>query len=98
MRPLLVVFLSPTLDDEPRFPKRRKGPAVQTALLQDAVERFVVAVLPGTPRIDVLRVDPMPFDPVLSVLSNEYRAVVALDDTRSASALDELPEHPHDIV
>ncbi len=98
VRPLFVAFRSPALDDEPHFPKRRKDPAAQAAIPWDALERLVVALLPGTPRIDALRVDPMIFDPVLNVLSNEFRTVVALDDTRSASALDELPKHPHDIV
>lgn len=65
MRSLLVVFLAPSLDDEPRFSNRHEEPSVQAAVAEHAVERLVVTVRLGASALDELRRDPARRDPVV---------------------------------
>jgi hypothetical protein len=57
-----------------------------------------MSVLPGASWLDVLRVDAPAFDPFLKMLSHQLRPVVALDDGRMPTALDELTENANHVV
>jgi len=98
MRSLFVVFLPPALDDEPSFPNRDEDPAVEAAIPKHAVERLDIVVLPGTARVDELCGDPALRDPFLDSLADDLWAVVALDDSRNPSALDQVLENTDDVV
>jgi hypothetical protein len=57
-----------------------------------------MSVLPGAAWLDVFRVDAPAFDPFLKMLSHQLRSVIALDDGRMPTALDELTENANNVV
>jgi len=98
MRTLLVVFLAPSLDDEPRFPNRDEEPSIQAAVAEHAVERLVVPVLPRASGLDELCGDPARRDPVLDPIADELGTVVALDHTGNTTDLHQLLEDADHVV
>ena len=68
MWPDVVVFFEPLLYDATRFGHRVKFPAVQTAITEEAVETFIMAVLLGTAWVNVMPVNMLYLEPVLYTL------------------------------
>ncbi len=97
MGSLHVVFVEPRFRCFPSLADRLEEPAIETPVSEDAVERLVMSVLPRASRIDEARVDAAILDPLLELLRNELRTVVALDRGRSSIKLNELIEYANDI-
>jgi hypothetical protein len=60
---LLVVFIEPLIDHTSSFGNRIERPAIETTILEDAVETLVMSVLPRAARIDEMSLDAALFKP-----------------------------------
>ena len=75
MRPDRVVINSPALDQDLCFVQRIKDLSFQQFIPQLAIERFDVAVLPGTAWFNIQRLDLLLTKPAPDTLGNELRPV-----------------------
>lgn len=73
MRPDGVVFPPPAFDEHLGLPERVEDLSFQQLVAELAVERFDVAVLPGTARFDVERLDVDPLEPLPDLGRRELR-------------------------
>ena len=71
-----VVVLSPLLDDDLGFLEAVEDLTVQQLVAQLSVKGFVVAILPGTSRLDVQGFGPYLRQPVAHDLGGHLRTVV----------------------
>ena len=76
LRPHRVVLPPPSLDQDLCFGERVEDLAVQQFIAQLPVERFHIAVLPGTSRFDEQRLDGEGGQPVPHERRRELRPVV----------------------
>src|SRR4051812_39148125 len=77
-------------EDDLRFLQRLEHLSVQQLVPQPAVERLAVGVLPRAPRGDVQRLRPTSGQPAPDRLGDELRPVVAPDELRLASDLEQV--------
>ena len=97
MRPDGVVFVQPLAGNDSGLSHGFESPAVQTRRAEDAVKAFVVGVLPGTTRIDVVRIDAVALKPCSDLQRNEFRTIVAAQARRSTVVADKSGKSPDDI-
>jgi len=78
MRPKVIVFDSPVLEDHPGFRQPPELFAIQAFFPEPAMEAFNVPVLPRASRFEVQRLDAG----LLERAFDELRAIVATDELR----------------
>ncbi len=71
-----MVSLQPSLYQILCFQERGEDLSVQQFVSQLAIERFIIAVFPGTPRLDKQGLHFPPVEPVSDGLSRKLRAIV----------------------
>ena len=76
MRTLRIVATSPSFRLDPGFQHAVEELAVKTVSTEDRVEALPVCILPGTPRIDVMRLYPLLHQPFRQLHGNELGPVV----------------------
>ena len=74
MRPDRIVVPPPALDDDLGFAQRVEALAVEELVAQASIEALDVAVLPGTPSLDIGGPGTDGRDPFLHGLGRELRA------------------------
>ena len=92
-----VVFDQPLSDDSSGLDERFERPPVQTSRSKNAVEAFVVGVLPRAARVDVVRSHRTLRQPALDALGNELGSIVAAQTIRLAVLSDQLVEDTNNI-
>lgn len=87
MRPLVVVEVTPALDDDLRFARILEPLAVEALVSQLAVEALDVAVLPRTARCDERRTDVLVSEPPHDRTGGKLGAVVAAHELGTGWAI-----------
>ncbi len=93
----MVVVPAPPLQHDLGFAQRVEDLAVQQLVPQLAVEALVVAVLPGTARLDEERLHAHLRQPLPHRLGREFRPVVRADVLRHSAADEELRQRLQDL-
>ena len=92
-----VVFGPRFTDGRSGLDERLERPPGSNGRSKNAVEAFVVGVLPRATRIDVARCHRTHRQSALDAIGNELGSVVAAQTYRAAGVLHQLGQHPHDI-
>ena len=98
MWPAGVELLAPHLQHHLGFLERVEDLAVEQFVSELAVERFTVAVLPGTAGHDVERLAAYALEPGPEVLRDHLRAVVGADVIRDTVLEHQVSEHLKHLV
>jgi len=77
MRPPVVVVHPPLVENDPSLRQAQEQLTVEQLVPKPAVEALHVAILPRARFLDVERANARPRQPLLDLLGNELRAVVA---------------------
>ncbi len=93
VRPLVVVFLQTPPGEPPRLGQVGKLLAVHQLVAQPAEERFGIAVLPGTARLDVQHLQARSLAMSADRLGDELGAVVAANVPRHAAHQEQIRQH-----
>ena len=85
-----VVVLPPLFDQDLGLLQRIEDLPVQEFISQLSVEGFHVTILPGTPGLDIERLDAKPREPLANRIRSEFGTVVGTDLRRRPPAYEEL--------
>ncbi len=94
MRPLLIVFDSPSLDFAARVVERDEDVFVQTFLSQAAVEAIDEEVLDRLSRLDELQLHATLVGPLIEYPPGKFRTIVGLDHGRQSEPASQSFQHP----
>ena len=93
MRPLLIVFDSPLLQDERGFQQRVEDLSVQALIAQLIMEAFDIGLFPGGSGLDISASDPLVHEPGLNGLGNELWSIITAQVLGRAITLDRCLQH-----
>jgi len=94
MGTLGVVFFKPGTDNSPRLLDRIKQPSSKTVVTKHTIKAFVAAVLPRTAWIYITCLNASILQPVLHLLGDTFRPLVALNTGGRAPLLKQLLQYP----
>src|ERR1700751_2798749 len=93
MRPVLIIFVSPLLQNESGFQQGAEDLSVQAFVAQLVVEAFDIGLFPRRSGSDISAFDPLALEPVLNRLGNELWAIIAAQVLGRAITLDRCLQH-----